>query len=115
MGLIYNKARQVIVWLGPASENSALAIETLRSIGRDVKYDPKLHQLGVVNRSPTARIQHNSDALVARESEWKSIQDLLYRKWFTRLWIYQEIILSKEAVVTVGFSELQWLTFLSGL
>lgn len=115
MGLIYNKARQVIVWLDPASENSALAVETLRSIGRDVRYDPKLHQSGVVYRSPTFRIQHDPDALVARESEWKSIQDLLDRKWFTRLWIYQEIILSKEAVVTVGFSELPWLTFLSTL
>ncbi|PMD32475.1 HET-domain-containing protein [Hyaloscypha variabilis F] len=30
MGFIYNKARQVIVWLGPHTENSELAIETLR-------------------------------------------------------------------------------------
>jgi hypothetical protein len=115
MGFIYNKARQVIIWLGPSVENSDLAIETLRSIGRDIRYDPKLHQLAVVNRSPTFRIQHDPDALVARELEWRSIQDLLYRKWFTRLWIYQEIILSKMAVVTVGFSELSWNTFLSVL
>jgi hypothetical protein len=56
MGLIYNKARQVIVWLGPASESSTLAVETLRSIGRDVIYDPKLHQSAVVRGSPTYRI-----------------------------------------------------------
>jgi hypothetical protein len=115
MGFIYIKARQVIVWLGSSTENSDLAIETIRSIGRDLRYDPKRHQLAVVNRSPTFRIQHDLDALVARELEWRSIQDLLYRKWFTRLWIYQEIILSKMAVVTVGFSELSWNTFLSVL
>jgi hypothetical protein len=115
MGFIYTKARRVIVWLGPSTENSDLAIETLRSIGRDIRYDPKLHQLAVVNRSPTFIIQHDPDALVARELEWRSIQDLLYRKWFTRLWIYQEIILSKMAVVTVGFRELSWNIFLSVL
>jgi hypothetical protein len=115
MGFIYTKARQVIVWLGSPTENSSLAIETIRSIGRDIRYDPKRHQLGVVDRSETFRIQHDADALVARVVEWRSIQDLLYRKWFTRLWIYQEIILSKMAVVVVGFSEVSWNTFLSVL
>jgi hypothetical protein len=67
--LIYNKAHQVIVWLVPASENSPLAIETLRSIGRDVRYDPKVHLTAVVDRSPTFRIQHDPDASIARESE----------------------------------------------
>jgi len=52
---------------------------------------------------------------MARESEWKSIQDLLYRKWFTRLWVYQEIILSRVAVVTVGLSEMEWTAFTSAL
>ncbi|KAN0110892.1 hypothetical protein V8E51_007279 [Hyaloscypha variabilis] len=52
---------------------------------------------------------------MARESEWKSIQDLLYRKWFTRLWIYQEIILTRVAVVTVGLSEMEWTAFMSAL
>lgn len=115
MGLIYKKARRVIVWLGPPAENSTLAFDTIRTIGRDVKSDFKLHQLLVVRGSPTFRIQHDPDALAAKETEWKSIQDLLYRKWFTRLWIYQEIMMSKEAVVTAGFSELPWFTFLSAL
>jgi hypothetical protein len=115
MGFIYNKARQVIVWLGPHTENSELAIETLRSLARDIIYDPKLHRLDVVYNSHTFRIEHDSHALMARESEWKSIQDLLYRKWFTRLWIYQEIILSRVAVVTVGLSEMEWTAFMSAL
>ena len=38
MGTIYSKARQVIVWLGPESENSSLAIKALQWIGRDGKF-----------------------------------------------------------------------------
>jgi hypothetical protein len=71
-----------------------------------------IHPLAVVNHGPVFRIQQDAEALIASEAEWKFIQDLLYQGWFTRPWIYQVIILSKEAVVTIGFSELPWLRFL---
>ena len=38
MGTVYNKARQVIVWLGPESENSSVAMKTLQWVGQAVKF-----------------------------------------------------------------------------
>jgi hypothetical protein len=103
MGTIYSRAHQVIIWLGPEFENSSLAIETLRSIGKDVRYKFTTHSaIG----SGTALLQQDPKAISAKETEWVAIRNLLYRKWFTRLWILQEIKLSRQAVVIVESSEL---------
>ncbi|KAL8656073.1 MAG: hypothetical protein Q9226_002793, partial [Calogaya cf. arnoldii] len=37
MSEIYHQAQQVVVWLGPSSKDSSLAIETLRSLGSKVE------------------------------------------------------------------------------
>jgi hypothetical protein len=112
MGLIYCQAARTIIWLGPASVNSTLAIETLHSLGSGVTYDPINHSSTVVTGSTINKLEMNPDAIATKELEWEAIQGLLYREWFTRLWIYQEIRLSREhAIVVVGFSELPWSTF----
>ncbi|PMD22488.1 hypothetical protein NA56DRAFT_533517, partial [Hyaloscypha hepaticicola] len=58
MGSIYARAKQVIVWLGPSSEDSRLAIITLSRLGEGCSYD---FQTGAVY--------------------------LLHREWFSRLWV----------------------------
>ena len=115
MGSIYSKAAQTIVWLGPASETSGLAIETLRSIGQDIDYDRPRHSYKTIAGSQTADMEDDLEAMAAREPGWKAVQDLLYRPWFTRLWVYQEIFLSQQPHVVVGFSELSWVAFREAL
>jgi hypothetical protein len=112
MGLIYSKAARTTVWLGPESMNSTLATETLRSLGKGISYDPINHSFTVVPGSTIDNIKMDPDAIAAMAPEWEAIQNLLYRDWFTRLWVYQEIRLSRQhAIVVVGFSELTWSTF----
>jgi len=89
MGLIYRQAAHTIVWLGPASETSDLAIEILHAISRDVTYDPEEHRSSYQRDSPTAELSENRDAFMAKTPEWSVVEDLLGRKWFTRLWVYQ--------------------------
>jgi hypothetical protein len=38
MGLVYNNAKQVLVWLGPSSENSSLALETLYKLSEGIDF-----------------------------------------------------------------------------
>jgi hypothetical protein len=42
---------------------------------------------------------------------WVAVRDLLNHSWFTRLWIYQEIALSTDAVLMVGHLTIQWRVF----
>ncbi len=112
MGLIYSRAARTIIWLGPASVNSTLAIETLHSLGQGVTYDPINHSCTVEAGSTMSRLEKDPNAIATKALEWEAVQGLLYREWFTRLWIYQEIRLSREhAIVVVGSSELPWSTF----
>jgi hypothetical protein len=89
MGLIYRQAAQTIVWLGPASETSDLALETLSAISRDVTYYPEDHRGNTKEDSWAAEFEDNVEVLIAKRAQWKAIQELLGRKWFTRLWVYQ--------------------------
>jgi hypothetical protein len=57
MDMIFRKARQVIAWFGPGDDKSALAISTLKSIGRDVELEEGAFRLRVVSGSVTEELQ----------------------------------------------------------
>ncbi|PMD29609.1 hypothetical protein L207DRAFT_520892 [Hyaloscypha variabilis F] len=64
MDLIYSNAVEVIVWLGPKSENSGLAIETLSRIGKDVHYSAKRREFRYrTERSWAERLVDDAEAL----------------------------------------------------
>jgi hypothetical protein len=115
MGSIFSKARQVIVWLGPKSDTSDLALETLRWIGQYVTYDVEGHRMFITEGSQIEALPEDPEGIDALRVEWMAIRDLLNRAWFTRLWTYQEIKLSKQAIAVAGFYELPWETFRSSV
>jgi hypothetical protein len=71
-----------------------------------VTYDVKGHQLFVTEGSQIEALPENPEGIDALPVEWMAIRDPLNRKWFTRLWTYQEIKLSKQATTVAGFYEL---------
>ncbi|KAF8860397.1 HET-domain-containing protein [Acephala macrosclerotiorum] len=111
MGSIYGRARQVIVWLGPESENSSLAISLLRTIGHDTDIAEGDGAISVASGSQAEILRYNTDAMRLKVLSWIAIRDLLNREWFTRLWVFQEIGLASKAIMTTGNDELPWKTF----
>jgi len=99
MGNIYSNASNVVVWLGPSSHDSSLAVETLKSIGRDVEWVDENLELRVKAATRIAQIHNDNLALREMEQSWVAIRELITREWFTRLWIFQEIGLAKNATV----------------
>jgi hypothetical protein len=90
MGRIYGTARKTVIWLGDAADNSDVAINSLRRLGKQ-------------------QSEHGADSLTAEwlqstftDHEWRAIAELLKRPWFTRMWIVQEALLSKNPVVRCG-------------
>lgn len=70
MNLIYGLASTITIWLGPASHDSALAMQWLAYLGTESPYA----KLPILNR----------DVLDA-------FQSLLSRSWWSRVWIIQEV------------------------
>jgi hypothetical protein len=82
MGEIYQKATEVLVWLGPAADGSMKAMTAIHSL--DFR-----------------EIEKNQHAL----------RTLFRRPYWTRLWVVQEILMSRGGKILCGKSWLAWSVF----
>ena len=106
MGNIYKNATQVDVWLGPESEDSEVAVDLVHFItvnlvraGPEERAQWGEDALTVLPGSETAKLVADSDELYLK---FRALKRLCGRRWFTRLWIYQEFHLSRAAIAFVG-------------
>lgn len=108
MNHIYAFATRVIVWLGEATEDSALALEMLEHIGKQLEYT----QDGYCLPSPdcTERFWYKDEYLGNLSNEvWTAIASLTQRPYFERLWILQEIqSANHNSVVQCGQAIILW-------
>ncbi|KAI0387756.1 heterokaryon incompatibility protein-domain-containing protein [Hypomontagnella monticulosa] len=91
MGLIFSKACITIAWLGPAEDGSDFAMETLAT------------HLYLVAEEDKAL----SGQKLRREMD-RAIHSLLSRDYFSRMWIVQEILLSRNVWVLCGSKCRPW-------
>lgn len=120
MGSIYKSAERVLIWLGEATPNTAQAFEFIDHFSRryghtDEQSPPLMSCFGSFgNRS----IEHvlpsyveKKGPMICKMAESSQLEDILGRPWFTRLWIIQELLLSKSAVLICGAHRLNWTQF----
>ena len=104
MAAVYSMASQVIVWLGPESQNSSLALRAIDRLGSQLRVDWGTYELTSASTGETiTRVPDPFD-----EETWKSVRDLLGRPWFERLWIWQEVRLAREVFLFCGNEGLPW-------
>ncbi|KAF6826990.1 heterokaryon incompatibility protein [Colletotrichum plurivorum] len=89
MGQIYSTASEVIVYLGPARDGSAMALDAITR---------SLLRLGCGHATPEETCEYCS----------KAIRLLLQRPYFRRLWVVQEVVLSKQVSIHCGPSSALW-------
>ncbi|KAK5406882.1 hypothetical protein LTR06_008377 [Exophiala xenobiotica] len=120
MAEIYKSASRVVVWLGPGTEQSAKAMQILRSIasrvivGRDppgIKGSRELSPL-----SPNERYLEDcgdpSKPFNFRMSQADCLGQLLNRSWFERLWIRQEVgFAASTSIIQCGSEFMLWNEF----
>ncbi|KAK4503233.1 hypothetical protein PRZ48_006661 [Zasmidium cellare] len=106
---VYSRAERVLLWLGNDSDGSAKA--ALESI------DKILAQCSESNNSSEAlnSTSHNSPGHVQRtplklpHCDWTALRTLFSASLFFRVWVVQEIVLSKEAVCICGRFSRRWI------
>ena len=118
---IYQQARNVVIWLGDAEVNRlwktgsdklqaeeedthGLLSETLKSVESLADNLIELSQcepplvLGPLIMAPTMQ-----------DGRWRALSRVLVKPWFSRMWILQEVALSKYAVIHYGQERMAWL------
>ena len=98
MSKIYGQARSCIVYLGERDEYSKLALEVVQMISDDKATGKHLKQreMGKVRVSVVRQM-----ASLSKEQK-NALSVLLARRYFTRVWCLQEVILAREVVGTIG-------------
>lgn len=96
MGQVYAKARQAPIWPGEeaASDTDAfMAIQAIYDLRNQrsttgIKEKPTVDEINALPSFP--------------KNGWDHIKSLLTRPWFTRLWVIQEAVKAKDAVLLLG-------------
>ncbi|KAF6806158.1 hypothetical protein CSOJ01_09014 [Colletotrichum sojae] len=91
MRRIYEEAESTIAWLGNAP-GAAKAMTLVKKLFVDEAIDAE--GFALLTRDP--------------DSGWAELRTLLSNDWFNRIWIVQEIAVSRETDVLYGGSSLQW-------
>jgi hypothetical protein len=108
---MYKLSNRVVIWLGPESKNSQLALFALDYLGKQQEYTKNACRV----RSPDATHPDwylSYAKLPYDEQTWQSILDLVNRSWFERFWVTQEVQLaSRTAIVRCGDDEIPWSRF----
>ncbi|KAK4195558.1 heterokaryon incompatibility protein-domain-containing protein, partial [Triangularia verruculosa] len=107
MGDVYRKAAHTVVWLGRGDEYAKDAVTTISKIAaypRDVFAQSKITPF----RRQDPAIYEASNLLYTSWMEWCSLAAFFKRQWFSRLWIVQEVILSRELSLLCGSHNISW-------
>lgn len=130
MGEIYRCATKTVSWIGPDSDDSETAMKVMREIFPRVNdsirkkdllawLDPEKTNLWQKDVQRTNRSPGSSS-----NNFWDSCKQILSRAYFSRSWITQELVLSRNVVVLCGQQTLplfafwviwEWLLRIQGL
>ncbi|KAI8957262.1 HET-domain-containing protein [Daldinia sp. FL1419] len=104
MADIYGSAECVIVWLGVADKFTQKAWELIERLSRltdDGMLGINLQEFGSA---------HDNNLLgcsISRE-HWRALASLFGRRWFTRAWVVQELILARRTTILCGDYIFNW-------
>ncbi len=125
MTKIYERASYVRVWLGPEAQGSSLAISLIKELTETSDDSYESHEAAWDAQEGTARVLYDYypalegpeefDQKIAAthkkdgaNEEWVAFYDLLERPYWSRVWIFQELICAKRIVITCGSSWVGW-------
>lgn len=112
MNSIYLLARRVVVWLGPASDDSDRTVTMMERVGDMLQVNWYFQNIRFVN----AKHHKGPIAVPFDAQDLTGYYHIICRSWFERLWIRQEITLANsDAVVFCGEASILWSTFRKAL
>ena len=111
MQLIYSQAKHTIVWFGLGNDLSKRAVRLITEMtntfnreDNDLFNKPQMASAKVL-RAAVHPLTH----LVDRLEAWEALGYLINLPWWSRVWVAQEIKLSKDPILLWGENTLRWI------
>lgn len=134
MGDIYSLARKVVVWLGPSDDETGTVWTLLQKVSELQHFEAhEVYDLALKKPQPlqaqNSRLSSSGyhraadaqpklsslkdsrelpDLPTGDSPEWKAVERFLQRSWFSRMWTYQEVVLSRICIVRCGSYSMTW-------
>jgi hypothetical protein len=102
MGDVYERAKHVTIWLGPEADDSCHGLRILEEIGSQIDVDWGQWS---IHSSPGARDKTLADRTVPfpySQRDADAVKSVLWRPWFERVWVRQEVALARNATFQAG-------------
>ncbi|KAK3357951.1 heterokaryon incompatibility protein-domain-containing protein [Lasiosphaeria hispida] len=108
---IYRTAMKTVVWLGLEADDSSAVIEYIRA---NAELEPERSKNPMSNRWLGMTTQ-NDYFYTVREPQWLPLWTAMFhlcaRNYWMRMWIIQELSVSRNPVVLCGNDEVKWADF----
>jgi hypothetical protein len=104
MAAIYSRARATISWLGPPSEDSKLALETLVELDKKTSHLFWSIQMAMEGGPPPSVVKKSVLQLARDSSRWNAIANICARLYWSRIWIFQEMACARDKYFLCGDS-----------
>ena len=114
MRQIYEGARKTRIWLGPSDDKTGKAFSLMHKL-------VSAHSLQTASNDTRSYFEMGVQGQTKYglpnilDSSFKAFSALLEREWFTRVWIIQEVAVSKEAAMWCGGFYISWQDFLTAV
>ncbi|KIW08025.1 uncharacterized protein PV09_00970 [Verruconis gallopava] len=108
MRLIYHNAVRTIVWLGKSDKQTKMAFECIVELAR-IRAELIASGTPYVRIPDTTAIQERYGlSALFEKKEVRAVWHLLEQQWFERLWIIQEVAVSRQSIVMQGEFQTSW-------
>ncbi|RGP58139.1 hypothetical protein FSPOR_11922 [Fusarium sporotrichioides] len=117
MADIYRFAERVILWLGPETCWSTMAVETIRWASEQIESVTLEFNIGkdrvIYKKSADKRVSKSRGPLPLSAAQWLAFEQLVALDWHKRLWTYQEIVLADKetCIIVLGKEQMLWSDF----
>jgi len=121
MAHIYESAECVIAWTGPADDTSVDAISAISRLARAITLPQSVDQVHALRKRFAGVTEADFFDVSAYETklgirhmtkrDWLALLSFLYRPYFGRVWVVQEITLARHIVLLCGHLRLAWSDF----
>lgn len=110
MGSIYTLAERVVIWLGPETSDSNLALSTMQYLADQVENTLDRYNCDTPDAAEPLWF-NRAQALPYNKQTWAALLAFFQRPWFSRLWVMQEAQLSnRRAIVHCGSTAISWIS-----
>lgn len=108
MRQIYNHVAQVLIWLDFENESIFMTLKTIERLSADILLTENHHNCKIILESETEVVERRFKKSKFTSQHWTSLDQLIRRLWFERLWIKQEVQLIFKVLVRCDYVEIEW-------